>query len=210
MDIIDLEDEIEYFRCLPFSFTTELLKELESSLLEIFDSNHLHQKVASFVLDSFKRNMFIFNNFVLRNILKFPAHFRLERKVVDKVIHTDPASLISKMSESQLRLFEMRQKLENRKGRLKEVTNRNLGYLELLKNKDSLMELCCGSREIKKFLKETNSLLEKYKCTVPKKEGEFNKLMDYKNIKSEFYKNERNGILEISNFESMEDLLTKL
>ena len=39
-----------------------------------------------------------------------------------------------------------------------------------------------------------------------KKESNFDKLLEYKNIKNEYYKNEKNRLLEIASIETLEKL----
>ena len=193
------QDEIEYFGFLAVSFTTDLREELEECLNDIFKNSHLHQKIQTHISDSFKKNFFIFNNFVLRNILKFPCNFKLERKATDKTIE-----IIKRISEKQREIQELKNKILNLQEKIEFQENRSNGYKNLLKNRSKFNDLVTGANEIKIFLKETNVLYEKYKTGAKRKDYEFEKLMEYKNIKSEYYKTERNKLLEISDFDTLE------
>lgn len=203
MDLTN-QDEIEYFGFLAVSFTTDLQEELQESLNDVFQSNHLHQKIQTYIAESFKKNFFIFNNFVLRNILKFPSNFRLERKITDKTIEADVSSLAHLLTEKQSRILELKNRIYQLQEKIIIQEDRCNGYKNLLENKGRFSDLCTGAKEIKHFLRETNELFEKYKTGSRRKDCEFEKLMEYKNIKSEYYKIERNKLLEISDFETLE------
>jgi len=204
------EDEIEYFGFLPVSFTTELQSDLDAALNEILSNNRLHGKVQSFIVESFRKNIFIFNNFVLRNILKFPPNFRLERKITDKSIAVDIKDMVDLVVAKQKQILELKQELSNLEKELANHTDRNNGYKQLLSNRDNFNDLCTGAKEIKSFLKDTSELYEKYKTNCMRKDAEFDKLMEYKNIKSEYYKTERDRLLEIADFEVLENFNNKL
>lgn len=206
MDFLTNQDEIEYFGFLAVSFTTDLREELNECLNDIFQSSHLHQKLQSHITESFKKNFFIFNNFVLRNILKFPANFKLERKVTDKTIEADASAMILTLIEKQNRIVELKNQLYQIKGKIAVQENRRNGYKNLLENKGRFLDMCTGAKEIKHFLKETNELFEKCRTGVKRKDSEFEKLMEYKNIKSEYYRTERQKLLEICDFDTLEYL----
>jgi hypothetical protein len=200
------EDEIEYFGFLSISFTTDLREELNDNLNDIFNNYHLHNKIQTHISESFKKNYFIFNNFVLRNILKFPNNFKLERKITDKSIETDSNEMIIKIVEKQKKLLEIKNKIQRLEEKVEFEKNKANGYKNLLKNKSQFYDLVTGAKEIKIFLKETNVLYEKYKTGAKRKDSEFEKLMEYKNIKNEYFKAERSKLLEISDFETLEHL----
>lgn len=203
MDLTN-QDEIEYFGFLAVAFTTDLREELQECLNEIFNNNHINQKIQSHINESFKKNFFIFNNFVLRNILKFPTNFKLERKVTDKTIETDVSAILSSLLEKQNKILELKaQVLQYRKNMAIQET-RCSGYKKLLENQPKFRDLCTGAKEIKNFFKETNELYEKYKAGGRRKDSEFEKLMEYKNIKSEYYRTERDKLLAMCNFEVLE------
>lgn len=206
MELHNIEDEIEYFELLPLSFTTELQKDLEEALTDVLQSHHAHHKVQTHVLGSFKRNLFIFSNFVLRNILRFPANFKLERKITDKFIQADVGEMINKMIERQLQVQDLRRQIAAMEEKVRRETDRNNGYRSLLENKAYFNDMCTGAKEIKKFLKETGSLYERYKSSCPRRDNEFDRLMEYKNIKSEYYRNERDKLLEVADFDILEHI----
>lgn len=203
MDLTN-QDEIEYFGFLAVAFTTDLREELQESLNEVFHNTHVHQKIQSHINESFKKNFFIFNNFVLRNILKFPANFKLERKVTDKTIDTDVASMITALVEKQNRILTLKTQMAQLKGKIAIQENRCNGYKKLLENQGKFKDLCTGAKEIKSFFKETSDLYEKYKAGGKRKDCEFEKLMEYKNIKSEYYRTERDKLLGVCDFNTLE------
>lgn len=206
MELHNIEDEIEYFELLPLTFTTELQKELEEALTDILQGYHVHHKVQTHILGSFKKNLFIFSNFVLRNILKFPANFKLERKVTDKFIQTDVNGLVDKVAEKQSQISDLRRQVVAMEERIRLEVDKNNGYRSLLQNRTQFNDLCTGAREIKRFLKETSNLYEKYKSSHPRRDNEFDRLMEYKNIKSEYYRNERDRLLEVADFGTLEHI----
>lgn len=210
MDVLTNEDEIEYFEFLPIAFTTELYEELLSNLNEVVQGYHVHQKIHLHLQESFKKNFFIFNNFVLRNILKFPGHFKLERKATDKIIDADISQLLTLVNEKHDKIKELKSEILEFKAKMVYQTNRRNGYIKLLEEKEKFIDMCSQAKEIKKFLRETHDLYEKYKLSKRKKDSEFDKLLEYKNIKSEYYKNERSRLLEIADFESIDHFYKNL
>lgn len=205
MDFIN-QDEVEHFGFLGVAFTAELGEEMQECLNELFLNTHAHQKIQAHITEAFKKNFFIFNNFVLRNILKFPGNFKLERKVTDKTIEVDLAGLVERLGEKQLRILELKRRMLEVEEKIAVEEDRKGGYDSLLRNKAGFMDMCTGAREIKQFLRETNDLFEKYKTGAKRKDNEFEKLMEYKNIKSEYYKNERDGLLRVADYETLEYL----
>lgn len=200
------EDEIEFFGFLPISFTNELQQELLDSLDDITNNFHLHHKIQTYISDAFRKNLFIFSNFVLRNILKFPPGFRLERKVTDKSIQANVPALLEDLGTRQAKMTQLSSVLGQLRGKFASQQARAAAYRNLLRNKSRFQDLCTGAREIKGFLKETSELLDKYQAIGKRKDGEFEKLMEYKNIKSEYYKSEREKLLDLASFEALEHL----
>lgn len=200
------EDEIEFFEFLPMSFTNELQEALQECLNDITQHYHLHHKIQTYISDSFKKNLFIFSNFVLRNILKFPANFNLERKITDKTIQADISGMVAALRLKQEKILQLSAAIQELKRKTAIQKIRNDGYKNLLQNKVKFYDLCTGAREIKAFLKETSNLFEKCQNIGKRRDCEFEKLMEYKNIKSEYYKNERAKLLEIADFEALENL----
>ncbi|ELA42614.1 uncharacterized protein VICG_00366 [Vittaforma corneae ATCC 50505] len=200
------EDEIEFFEFLPMSFTNELQEALQECLNDVTQHYHLHHKIQTYISDSFKKNLFIFNSFVLRNILKFPANFKLERKVTDKTIQADISGMVEALRLKQEKVLQLSTAVQELRTKIAIQKTRNDGYRSLLQNKTKFGDLCTGAKEIKVFLRETNDLFEKYQNIGKRRDCEFEKLMEYKNIKSEYYKNERAKLLEIADFEALENL----
>lgn len=205
------EDEIEFFGFLPIAFTTDLQESLEEAFSEIMQRNApVHSRIQAQILNSLKKNIFIFNNFILRNILKFPANFRFERKNSDKVIHEDVNKLISLTTENQKRIIDLKAKRIRLLDRLHIEVNRNNGYKALLKNKEKYYGMADAAREIKKFIVETTEIYDNFRITACTKDNEFESLLEFKNIKNIYYKEEKGRLFETASVESLEYLCKKL
>ena len=202
------EDEIEYFEFLPKIFTTDLQEALEETLCDIIAG--LPPKIQTHITDSFYKKIFIFNNFVLRNILKFPSSFKLERKITDKFITTDVKQLIDNVNDLNDKIDAMKNKMKELNGKLEKEMIKNKLYKSLLSNKHDYTELCETTVEIKNFIKETNEMYDKYSMIGHKRESKFNKLMEYKNIKSEYYKKERDRLFNIATIDMVEHMNKQL
>lgn len=199
------EDEIEYFGILPVAFTADLQESLEESLKEIIQGNAAcSQKVETHITEAFRKNIFIFNNFVLRNILKFPSNFKLERMITDKVIKADLNKLVEKINEKQKMIVDLQEMLVKKQNDLNIAINTKNGYENLLKDKQRYYDLVLGAREVKNFMKETKSIYERFQMNNGKKDNEFDKLMEYKNIKNEFYKSERDKLFDVAGLETLD------
>jgi len=205
------EDEIEYFGFLPSTFTADLQQILEAALAEILHGREaLPGKVVTQLEDSLKKNIFIFNNFVLRNILKFPPNFRLERKITDKWIEGNLQEALSSFQDKHAELEELRSKYQRVENGLERERDISSGYKALLADSDKYEEMIAAATQVKEFMKETERSLGAYMMTNPGKEREFDNLMEFKNIKNEYYKEERDrlfGVASIDVLESMERMV---
>ncbi|KAI5154184.1 hypothetical protein ENBRE01_3312 [Enteropsectra breve] len=201
----NLEDEIEYFGFLPITFTTELQEALEEALTEIINTaGNVPGKAQDAIQGSLKKNIFIFNNFVLRNILKFPPKFKLERKITDKCIDGDAMQMANGLFEKQQRVHELVEEEKTLLRKLSKEKNRNNAYKSLLANNEKYMELIGAAKDIKMFLKETSEGCDTLAMSSSKKENEFDSLMVFKNLKSEYYKDQRDKLLKIASFDTLD------
>ncbi len=207
----NLEDEIEFFGFLPITFTTDLQESLEEAFHDVMQNNApIHSRIQSQILEALKRNIFIFNNFILRNILKFPSHYKYERKSSDKVIQEN---IQDRLKNLKLKQQELKKLVFERKElflKLEIERNRNIAYKELLTNKNKYLEMIDAAKDIKKFLDETMKIYEEFKILNYGKNTEFENLLEFKNIKNIYYKEEKNRLFEIASPEVLEYFCKKL
>lgn len=201
----NLEDEIEYFGFLPITFTTDLQESLEDTLKDIIHRNSpLPNSIQTQISDSLKKNIFIFNNFVLRNILKFPPNFKLERKITDKVIGEDVNKLVDSISMIHKKLADLKKQHIALEEQLGLQINRNSAYKNLLKNKESYTNMISAAREIRKFMNETTEIYETFRISSCRRENDFENLMEFKNIKNIYYKEEKDRLYGIASADVLE------
>lgn len=207
----NIEDEIEYFGFLPITFTTDIQESLEETLADIMQRNGpVPGRIQTQIQDALKKNIFIFNNFVLRNILKFPQGFKLERKATDKFICEDVALLATAVHAAQQRVLLLKEQRRELLGQIGLQSDRINGYQALLRTKDKYADMIAGAREIRKFTRETNEIYESFRISGTRKESEFENLLEYKNIKNVYYKEERDRLLKIAGFDTLDYLAKKL
>lgn len=205
------EDEIEYFGFLPVSFTAELQEGLEDALKEVMQRNGpVPGKIQAQILDVLKRNIFIFNNFVLRNILKFPNGFRFERKVSDKVICEDVSQLTGLLADAQRQVVALKEEKAVIMAGIRIEENRAAGYAALLKGKERYHQMAEAAMEIKKFMRETRDIYDTLKITACTRDNEFENLLEYKNIKNIYYKEEKMRLFDIASLETLSLLTEKM
>lgn len=207
----NIEDEIEFFGFLPITFTTDLQESLEETFHEIMQHNHpVHSLIQTRILEAFKKNIFIFNNFILRNILKFPVNYKYERKNSDKVIQEDVKNLIERLCNKQKEAIELEKKKLELTGKLLTAIDINNGYRDLLKNKDKYHDMTEAAKEISKFLNETMEIYENFKILTYGKDSDFENLLEFKNIKNIYYKEEKKRLFEIASLETLEYITKKI
>ena len=201
----NLEDEIEYFGFLPITFTTDLQEGLEDALRDVLHRNSpVPGNIRAQIADALRKNIFIFNNFVLRNILKFPQNFRLERKVTDKVIGEDVARLTDAVAAAQHRLADLRALHAALGGRLAAASNRNGGYKALLRNREGYAGMVAAAAEMRRFMAETAEIYDAFRINSSRREHDFENLMEFKNIKNIYYKEEKDRLYGIANSDVLE------
>ncbi|KAI5176546.1 hypothetical protein PAEPH01_2346, partial [Pancytospora epiphaga] len=185
----NIEDEIEFFGFLPVTFTTDLQESLEDTLREILQRNDIKSsKLRASFFDSLKKNIFIFNNFVLRNILKFPPGFKIERRITDLKIHGDASKLVRAIEDAHNNAMKLNEERACLREKMHELMCRNSAYKNLLRDHDKHMELSEAAREVRKYLKEVTAVYEQFKISACAKESNFDSLMEYKDIKSDYYR----------------------
>ncbi|ORD94022.1 hypothetical protein ECANGB1_1256 [Enterospora canceri] len=199
-----LPDEVEYFGFLPVSFTIELQDELEKILIESLDGQYAHLKPK--MHEMFRRNLFLFSNFVLRNVLVFPAGFRWERRRSDKVVDVD-------LEEKMVELVILKENLEKRRriyheGRVEliKLENRRGSQLCLLESSRRLQD---GMDLYGEFERDYESLLGQFGRFNPSSGSSVRKLkkfMEHKYMKQEYYQAERRRLTAIGERDVLESL----
>lgn len=202
-----MEGEIEYFGFLPVTFTTDLQECLEETLADIMQHNGITStRMRTRLLDAFRKNVFIFNNFVLRNILRFPPGFRLERRVTDCTIQEDPRKLACAVADTQKHLMRLREERVVLCDWLCALENRNSAYRSLLRDAARYREIATGAREVRQYIRETTEVYENFRISACRRESDFESLMEFKNIKNVYFKGERDRLLGVAGFETLEYL----
>lgn len=175
-----MEDLIEFFEFIPVNFVNELDTEITTVFLTELknDSQIMH--------DMCKKNMFIFKNFVLRNILNFPISLKYERKKTDLVCEDVEFDLYNEIINKQLQLINEIQfydlkikKLENKNNNL----NRMLVYEKDIQ--ETIVNVCCTKDKYSKLLEYVNLHI-----FYENDEENFNCLLEYREIRSDILKKE--------------------
>ncbi|KAL6120504.1 hypothetical protein NUSPORA_02760 [Nucleospora cyclopteri] len=202
------EEEIEYFGFIPASFTMELQNSLENALFDSFNDTNKYLKGP--LEESFRKNIFLFNNFVLRNILKFPPDFKLERKVTDKVIKDDVNKKIAELRRIEGQLQKRKEQLHEAKLQFIRNVNVNEGFRCLLKNYNDIITVNDTFKEVEELLYLCKNKYEEHSLKGSGLKEEFKKLMEHKYMKNEYYQNERKRLNEIAGTEEIENIVKNM
>lgn len=206
-----IEDETEYFGFVPVTFTADLQESLAATLAEVIqDSPSVPQKIRSIIYDSFRKNIFIFNNFVLRNILKFPSGFQLERKITDRHIDVDVSALVSSIVSQQARAKALLQQRHSLQVSLQEAQIRSEAYSSLLSNREEYKMMISGAEELKFVTKEISNIYCQFKLRCIQRSSSFDSLMQYKSVKKEYYKEERERAYGTASIDAIDGILSRI
>ncbi|WUR05144.1 uncharacterized protein VNE69_12129 [Vairimorpha necatrix] len=174
--------EIEFFEFVPVHFVNEL----ESDINKLLTNNKL-------LLDASKKNMFIFKNFVLRNIIHFPSSFTYERKKTDLVV--DSNININKYYTNLSIRDKLINKIQNISKEIHNIKNRNNNIKKILEYEEDMKEATSNIESIKR---QYNKIVE-YVSSLPfieVDEDNFNYLLEYREIRSEILRKEWESITE--------------
>ncbi|KAK6089700.1 hypothetical protein P3W45_001342 [Vairimorpha bombi] len=187
---MDDTGEIEYFEFVPINFVNEL----EAEIHETINTEFKYAKRISTVLhESCKKNMFIFKNFVLRNILKFPSKFSYERKCTDLVVDSIPD--IDKYYKVVCRQDDLKDKMDLLSANIRRLKNKCTDLSCILEYENDVYE---SGKNIKNVRNTYNMIME-YVSTLPFyeiDEDNFNYLLEYREIRSEILKKKLDNINE--------------
>ncbi|AFN83308.1 hypothetical protein EROM_070570 [Encephalitozoon romaleae SJ-2008] len=200
------EEEIEFFGFVPVTLVAELQSEIEGILrdgveqLSFLDKRKAH-RISGIVFESFRRNYFIFSNFVLRNILRFPPSFRLERKANDAVVTIDLQSitdeLVNVLGEEdyyEAEVLRLKESIDIERYRLESYRS----LLECSKPVNSLIE---SIMEAYSELENVTKLYDKMSMISGMDDEDHNALLEYREIRSSLAKKERDDLLRIASEE---------
>lgn len=177
---MDDRGEIEFFDFVPVHFVNELEVEIQNII-----------KNDKILLESCKKNMFIFKNFVLRNIIKFPNTFNYERKKTDLVV--DSSVDLNKYYNNILLRDNLLEKIEDMNTKIGNMKNKNNNLLQILNYEQDMKEATLNIKNIK----NTYNKIMEYVCTLPFleiDEDNFNYLLEYREIRCAILKEEWNKI----------------
>ncbi|EEQ81661.1 hypothetical protein NCER_101818 [Vairimorpha ceranae BRL01] len=183
---MDDKGEIEFFNFVPIHFVNELESDITNLISSLLNNNKI-------LLDSCKKNMFIFKSFVLRNIIKFPSTFKYERKKTDLVIDTplDINKYYNNVNKKDLLLC----KINNLNKKICALKNKCNNLDKILEYENDMIQASKNIRDIKY---KYNNIME-YVSTLPFleiDEENFNYLLEYREIRSEILKREVDDLRE--------------
>lgn len=199
-------DEIEFFGFAPMTFVTELQGDIERVLREGIDGmsrvgRSKIQKVSDVLMESFRRNYFIFSNFVLGNIFKFPHTFRIERKVSDVVVTLDLQSITNELSNSFEEEEHYKVEVQKQKEELEVEKYRRDSYVSLLRCSDSVNDLLLDVKQVQEDLEAVKDLYNKLTMINNAGDEDLNMLLEYREIKNMLAKKERDELMAIGSSE---------
>ncbi|OQS54020.1 hypothetical protein EHP00_499 [Ecytonucleospora hepatopenaei] len=204
-----IEDKIEFFNFIPSSLLAVFIKDLEEILNECF-SNKKFQYLQPKITSLFKHHMTIFKAFSLRNIFNFPEDFLWERKQTDLLVDANVNKELKELIELQNTLETKNNLYQNKMYELIELENRNKGYKCTFANNTKLSE---SNKMVEKLEKELKFFLEKTNLenvASEKVQKQVKKFLENKYLKNEFYKEEKNKLLQVAKTEDIEDLTRKI
>lgn len=175
-----MEDLIEFFEFIPVNFVNELDTEITTLILsELKNDTQLIHELC-------KKNMFIFKNFVLRNILSFPKSIKYERKKTDLVCEDISFDLYNETINKQAQLITEIQAYDIKIKKL-ETKNKNLN--KILGYEKDIQETLVNIYSVKD---KYSRLLEYVNLHMFYKNDEenFNCLLEYREIRGEILKKE--------------------
>lgn len=199
---MDLEDETEFFGFVPARFMTELQEEIEEILVgEIGRLSGIDGRKAAGigqqVVETFRKNYFMFSNFVLRNILKFPVSFQLERRARDVEPGVDVQGATDSLAECLSQERRYRSEVRVCRMELEVERYRRESYLSLLGCSDEVYELISRMKEVGREYAEVYEGYRKLALVSGGGDTELNGLLEHREIKSRMGSKEREELWRI-------------
>lgn len=208
---MEIVDEIEFFGLVPVAFIAELQEEAEKILRESIErlsqlGRSRVQRMSSVLLESFKKNYFIFSNFVLRNIFRFPSTFRLERRASDLVVTADLQAITNDLVGSFEEEDYYKAEIQRLREELEVEMYRRDSYGSLLSCSDAVNSLVLGIRQVHEDFEAVRELYSKLTMINNADDDDLNALLEYREIKNNLAKKERDDLLAIGSDEAFSTL----
>jgi hypothetical protein len=205
---MEYESEIEFFGFVPVTFVAELQEEAEKILEETVKqiaklNRHKGQKISQILHQAFKKNFFIFSNFVLRNILKFPQTFRPDRKASDIVLSSDLQKLTDELAGGYDEEEQYKDEICKRRVAIGLEKYRRERYLELLGARERIQGLIDDLASLNSSFKDVSELCSRLAVISDPGDEDLNALLEYRVLKGELAKKERNDLLLIGSDETL-------
>lgn len=205
------EDEIEFFGFIPATFISELQQEMEEVILNTIkelsrkDSSK-QTKISKILNQSFKKNYFIFSNFVLRNILSFPSTFRWERKLSDVLVLGNVKAIVEDLIQSHKKEEEIKKVILKKIKDLEIEKYKKKSYLSLLQSSNKVIDTISDIKKLKENLEDTKNIYNRLSLINSQSNDNYNTLLEYKEIKHEMSRKERDYLLEIADEEKINNI----
>jgi hypothetical protein len=187
--------EIEFFEFVPTDFLNDLQTSIEDLICKFIDNEFSFIKsvkkkeIKSLLLESTKKNLFLFRNFVLKNIIHFPPKFVPERKEVDYIEENHIEPILREYFNMKNNLKDLKIQIKNEKENQKMLKYEKIQLENLLKNENELKEtaLCLLN------LKDKHKRLQDYVRKIPfysLDDENFKSLLEHRELRSEMLKKE--------------------
>ncbi|KAM0672147.1 hypothetical protein CWI42_080570 [Ordospora colligata] len=201
-----MEEETEFFGFVPASFISELQMEIENALNDGIAKlceirRGKMQRVSEVLLESFRKNYFIFSNFVLRNIVCFPDGFEMERKASEDVVVADMQQITDELMQSFLEEEMLRDEMNCLREDLEIEEYRKEMFEKILKCSEPVNDLVDNARATRDELEGIKQLQSRLRVFGAGEDDGFSRLLEYREIKSSFAKKERDDLLKIGNID---------
>lgn len=190
--------ELEFFEFLPSDFLNDLQSSIDDIISKFVETEFAFAKAKKKkeilgILDtSAKKNLFLFRNFVLKNILCFPPKFNFDRKinyVEEKQIDLSEYSKhVEKLQEAHTRLNQLRLRKA-----VAEYENKQLK--EILTGENDLKEMSLCLLNLKDKFKKIQEFVKKIPfCSL--NDEDFNSLLEHRELRTEMFKKELERLQE--------------
>ncbi|ADM11820.1 uncharacterized protein Eint_070560 [Encephalitozoon intestinalis ATCC 50506] len=200
------EEEIEFFGFAPVTLVSELQGEIEGILkegiekLSFLGKKKIH-RMSGTILESFRRNYFIFSNFVLRNILRFPSSFQPERRVSDVVVTVDLQTITDDLMNVLESEDYYRAEIEGVRESIEVERYREEWYRSLLECSESVDGLARRITEVCLELENVTRLYSQMSMVSCIGDEDYNTFLEYREVKSSLARNERDELLGVASEE---------
>ncbi|TBU05781.1 hypothetical protein CWI39_0623p0050 [Hamiltosporidium magnivora] len=196
-------DEIEFFGFIPSCF----IKELKENIIQTLNENNADEET----LKLFEKNFYIFENFVLRNVFRFPASFKFERKITDLRIEENVQKKINeylRLVKEETSIIREKQILQNKLDIQKYKYNESLQINKIEKEMDNLLD---SSIKMVNYVQSVSEMRDTFlKSNCGKNNTDLYKMMEHKEIRNNVYKNELKELLEKANIEDFQRFIKNL